>query len=144
MRRGWVPPFSPYGLIQEALWPSEWLVLVSCVMLNCTRRKQVEGVLPGFIERWPTAADLASADRTFVEEAIRPLGLASRRAGNLIALAGAYVSGSWKHARELPGIGEYASRAWEIFCLGELGDELPKDHALVQYFNWAKMMERTP
>ena len=38
--------------------------------------------------------------------------------------------------RQLYGIGEYAARAYEIFCLGLAGDEAPEDHALVKYWEW--------
>lgn len=48
-----------------------------------------------------------------------------------------YLTSSWSDARELPGIGEYGARAWEIFCEGKLGTEAPKDHALTQYWVWA-------
>jgi len=45
-----IPPRSGYGLIQEDLWPDEWKILVSCMMLNYTSRKQVEKILPSFFK----------------------------------------------------------------------------------------------
>lgn len=141
MKLGWIPPRSPFGLIQEDLWSpqSEWLILVSCMLLNRTTRKQVEKVLPEFIQRWPTpSAFITHARRAQVMTLIGPLGFVSRRTDNLMKMSHYYLCGSWEHVQELPGIGAYATRAWEIFCRGELGIEPPKDHALVQYFNWAK------
>ena len=135
---GRVPPLSPYGLIQETLWPDEWAILVACVMLNCTSRKQVERVLPGFLRRWPDAAALLLAEAADVTGLCRSLGFANRRTANLKRMAAAYAAGEWKHARELPGIGEYGARAHEIFCEGRLGEEPPKDHALVLYHAWAR------
>ena len=38
---GWVPPASPFGLIQEALWKEPWKLLVACMLLNKTAGKQV-------------------------------------------------------------------------------------------------------
>ena len=138
MRRGWVPPRSPYSLIQEDLWPSEWAILVSCMMLNCTSRKQVEKVLPEFLRRWPNARQFTTAPVAEVVELCRPLGFANRRTVNLKKMTEAYLAGGWQHARELPGIGEYGAAAWEIFCRGTLPEEAPKDHALVLYYHWLK------
>lgn len=131
-----IPPRSPYSLIQEDLWPDKWLVLVSCMMLNCTTRKQVEKVLPDFVNTWPTASDFMSASDEDVVSLIRPLGFANRRTKNLKRMTEHFVAGPWEDPRELPGVGEYAARAYEIFCMGIIGDEPPVDHALVQYWRW--------
>lgn len=37
----WVPPVSPYGLIQEQLYQDPWKVLVACMLLNKTGGRQV-------------------------------------------------------------------------------------------------------
>lgn len=131
-----IPPRSPYSLIQEDLWPNDWLILVACIMLNCTRRKQVEKVLPAFVERWATPAAFMAAPLEDVVALCKPLGFANRRSANLKKMTKRYLMGPWEHARELPGIGEYGARSWEIFCCGILGAEPPKDHALVQYYEW--------
>ena len=133
-----IPARSPYSLIQEDLWPDCWMILVSCMLLNCTTRKQVEKVLPEFRKRWPTPQSFMHADDIDVVELCRPLGFANRRTTNLKKMTERYVAGPWQHASELPGVGVYASRAWEIFCQGTIGTEPPKDHALVQYYEWVK------
>jgi hypothetical protein len=53
----------------------------------------------------------------------------------------AYLTGDWKHASELPGVGDYAARMWEIFFLGKLGDEPPNDGALKLYWYWMKLRD---
>jgi methyl-CpG-binding domain protein 4 len=136
IKSGWIPPRSPYGLIQEDIFPDEWLILVSCVMLNQTSRKQVERVLPEFRRRWPTPDALLEAPINDVTEVLRPLGFCNRRTKNLYLLSGCFLAEPWQHARELPGIGEYGARAWEIFCRGEIGNTPPKDHALTDYWRW--------
>src|SRR5690606_7490661 len=78
----WFPPRSPWGLIQEDLFPSEWFILVSCVMLNCTLRKQVERVLPNFIARFPTPETLIGCEEELTS-LIAPLGFKNRRAQRL-------------------------------------------------------------
>lgn len=107
-------------------------------MLNQTSRKQVERVLPEFRRRWPGPEAFVKADNTEVATLIAPLGLLRRRTVALKKMTASYLAGQWSDPRELPGIGEYAARAWEIFCKGELGVEPPKDHALAQYYHWAK------
>jgi len=134
----WMPPRSPYGLIQEDLWPDEWMILVSCVMLNCTTRKQVEKILPEFRRRWPDPKSFLEADNTEVATLIAPLGFLRRRTVCLKKMTEAYLTGDWEHARDLPGIGEYGGAAWEIFCKGVFQDEPPEDHALVLYWKWYK------
>lgn len=37
----WVPPVSPYGLIQEKLYKDPWKLLVACMLLNKTSGQQV-------------------------------------------------------------------------------------------------------
>ncbi len=137
-----IPPRSPFSLLQEDLAPNAWLVLVSCMMLNCTTRKQVEKVLPEFMKRWGTPQAFLYANELEVIELCRPLGFANRRTRALRKMTEQYVKHEWLHAKELHGIGVYASRAWEIFCQGILGDEPPQDHALVQYWKWRKHHER--
>lgn len=133
-----VPELSPFGLIQEQLFPNEWLILVSCMLLNCTSRKQVQRIMPEFIRLWSTPEDFTHADKRVVQDVIRGLGFASRRSANLFKMTEAYLKREWKHASELSGIGQYAARAWEIFCKGDLGTEPPVDHALVKYWSWRK------
>src|SRR5579863_669063 len=107
VRVGWLPPRSPYSLIQEDLWPNEWYILVVSIMLNCTTRKQVEKVLPAFLQRWPTSQQFVNAAPNDVVEVIRPLGFANRRSANLLKMTRHYLAGPWSDARELSGIGEY-------------------------------------
>lgn len=136
-----IPPRSGFGLIQEDLFPDEWKVLVSCMMLNCTSRKQAERVIPKFFNRWPTPQSLLEAEQADVTETISSLGFKNRRTQGLLKMSAAYVKRSWNDPRELPGIGEYGARAWEIFFANKLGDEPPADGALVLYWKWRKKHE---
>jgi len=135
------PPRSPFSLIQEDLWPDDWKILISCMLLNCTTRKQVEKVLPQLFFQWPTAKDMVAADPAALSIVISSLGFQNRRAASLIKMSKAYHNGLWSHAKELPGIGDYAAAAWEMFCRGSLPAAPPNDHALVAYYNWRKRHE---
>ena len=133
-----IPPRSPYSLIQEDLWPNEWKILVACMLLNCTTRKQVEKVMPHLFAAYPTPQDMAAARPEDLSPIIARLGFGNRRACNLIRMSQHYLTSSWSHASELPGVGAYASAAWEIFVKGLLPSECPNDHALTKYYHWRK------
>ena len=130
----WQPP--KYGLVQEKFLPDGWKVLCCCLCLNLTTRKQMEPVMDILFQKWPTPNHLASANPADVEDVIKSLGMQKKRAATLIAMSSQYSSGKWSEVRELKGVGEYASRAYEIFILGKLGSSPPKDHALLLYWNF--------
>lgn len=138
MKNNWIPPASPFSLIQEHVWPNEWLILVVCIMLNQTSRKQVEKILPTFIKKWSEPRQFLDAKIDDVKDVIKSLGFVNRRADLLFKMSHQYVINNWSHASSLPGIGDYGSRAWEIFCLGLFGDIPPKDHALTKYWQYCK------
>lgn len=138
MRWNLIPPISPFGLIQEALWPNEWKILVVCIFLNQTSRKQVEKVWDSFVKLCPGPRELLLTPRESVAEIIKPLGFKDRRTKLLYAMTEVYLAANWEHAHDLPGIGEYGARSWEIFVKGVSGDTEPKDHALTVYWKWVK------
>lgn len=137
VKDSWIPPHSPYSLIQESLFPSEWLILVSCVLLNRTSRKQTDSILCRFQREWPTPDKFLLAEELDVKTSLKPLGFYNRRYTALVKLAKAFKVWDGTDARDLPAIGEYATRAWEMFCRGELGNNPPNDGALVKYWTWA-------
>lgn len=141
MKHGWYPPASPHCLIQESLFPNEWLILVACVMLNCTQRRQVERVWPAFVRAWPDAMSLSTADPAAVEAIVAPLGFGKRRAVTLIRLSQDYLRPGWTDARALSGVGEYAGRAHDVFCRGVLSETAPNDHALTKYWHFVKSLK---
>lgn len=112
------------------------------MLLNCTTRKQVEKVLPEFQRRWPGPRQFLEAPVADIVTLCRPLGFANRRTIQLIKMTQAYMAGGWKHAKDLPGIGEYGARCWEIFCKGEIGDTVPQDHALTDYWRWYRQHQK--
>ncbi|KAK3276751.1 hypothetical protein CYMTET_15201, partial [Cymbomonas tetramitiformis] len=132
----WLPPKSPFGLLEEILWHDPWKLLLSCMMLNQTGRRQVDRVLWRLFHRFPSASCLAQAAASEVEELVMPLGLHRKRAQMLIKFSQQYLQGDWQEARELHGIGKYADDAYRIFCKGEWKDSQPDDHALNWYHQW--------
>lgn len=136
--RGWVPPKSPFGLIQEHLYPDEWKILVACMLLNQTTRKQLNKVINPFFERWPDAETLLSSSPEEIGDVLRPLGFWRRRPLTLQKFSREYLSKPWTEPKELHGVGKYANDAWRIFIRGDWRNVEPKDHALVYYHDWLK------
>jgi methyl-CpG-binding domain protein 4 len=118
--------------------PDGYAILVACILLNCTTRKQVEKVLPELLRSWSTADELSKADPEQLERCVRTLGFGNRRTRTLLKFSLEFTKG-FEDVRTLPGVGEYAARSYEIFCLGVLGDNPPKDHALVKVWKSLKM-----
>lgn len=115
-----------------------WKILVACIMLNMTTRKQVQKVIREFFEKWSTPEKFLESTKDEVIETVKSLGLCSRRESALRKMTQGFILDEWNDIRELSGIGEYAARSYEIFILGKLGDIQPKDHALTAYWKWVQ------
>lgn len=98
----------------------------------------MEKVLPAVFRKYPTPEAMSQAEFDDLSQIVAPLGFRNRRTKNLIEMSKHFLGSNWKHARELPGIGDYGAAAWDIFVLGKLPPECPKDGALRNYYNWRK------
>ena len=134
----WHTPKSPHGLIQEDLWPDEWKILISCLMLNQTTRKQVDKVIWDFFEKWPSPKKFLSSNHEDVSSLLRPLGFYNRRPRAMRKFTEEYLKRNWLEPIELYGIGKYANDAWRIFCRGDWRAVDPKDHALNKYHTYLR------
>jgi A/G-specific adenine glycosylase len=104
---------------------SPWAVLVSELMLQQTPVARVLPAYDGWLERWPTPADLAAEPSG---EAVRMWGRLGypRRALRLHAAAcaiverhGGEVPSDHAELRALPGVGEYTAAAVASFAFGQ-------------------------
>ena len=132
----WKPPKSPHGLIQEVLWPDEWKILMSCLMLNQTTRKQVDKVIWQFFDKWPEPKEFLKSTHEEVSNLLRPLGFYNRRPKAMRKFTEQYMQDEWLEPIELYGIGKYANDAWRIFCRGDWQQVEPQDHALNKYHSY--------
>jgi methyl-CpG-binding domain protein 4 len=128
---------SPFELLQEIYISDPWKSLVCCILLNCTKRKQVDQVRTELFKRYRTARAMASANPIELAELLQPLGFQNKRAMTLIRFSDEWSGKKWHHPRELYGIGEYAAASWDIFYEHEYTVN-PNDGVLVQYLNWKK------
>ncbi|HEX2507197.1 MAG TPA: hypothetical protein VHK23_02660 [Miltoncostaeaceae bacterium] len=102
-------------------------ILVAEAQLQATKVARVVPYYLRFVERWPTAADLAAAPLGDVLAAWHGLGY-PRRARNLHAAASVVAERGWpppERLTELPGVGRYTAAALRCFADGE--DVLPVD-----------------
>jgi len=133
----WIPPRSPYNLIQEHLWHDPWKIFVACIFCNLTRRIDAEPYMWKFFERYPDPRSAAVADECAIQMMIQPLGLSERRSKALVRMSYDYLNKDWRDTPDaLYGIGKYGSDAYRIFCLGDWRNVEPKDHALNDYHNF--------
>ncbi|APH02356.1 endonuclease III [Janibacter indicus] len=74
-------------------------LLVATVLSAQTTDVTVNKVTPTLFARWPTARDLAAADRTEMEEVLRPTGFYRAKTNSVLKLASAIVE---EHDGEVP------------------------------------------
>ena len=136
----WIPPKSPYNLIQEQLWEDPWKIFVVCIFCNLTKRLTAEPYFWETLKRWPTPEKLSQANIHDLISLIKPLGLSQRRARALKRMSYEFIHKDWKDdPTTLYGIGKYGSDAYRIFCKGDWESVSPKDGALVNYHNFLKI-----
>jgi methyl-CpG-binding domain protein 4 len=133
--KGKTIPKSPFNLLQEIYVEDPWKILVCCIFLNQTTRKQVDGIREKFFERWPSPQHLAKEDAQQIAEQIKSLGFYNRRSKTLQKFSEEWISKDWKSPIELHGIGQYGLDSWKIFVEGEIVED-PADHVLKDYVKW--------
>ena len=129
---------SPYELLQEIYFDDPWKSQVCCILLNCTRRVQVDRIRAELFSKYSTPELMAEADPADLAELLRPLGFYNRRAKSLIRFSTEWITHNWQHPRELYGIGQYAADSWDIFYNNRL-DINPNDGVLVKYVIWKNL-----
>lgn len=131
-----------YTPLQVYYADDPWRVLVVCLMLNLTSRRQVGPVLDGFFDRWPSPERLCNGDPREIARYLEKLGLGEQRTDRLIRMSRDFIDvdmrlGSTDEFQRgeilsMHGCGEYAADAYEIFCLGNIELE-PTDRVLRDY-----------
>lgn len=133
---------SPYQLLQEIYYDDPWKSQVCCILLNCTRRKQVDQIRDQLFSTYRTPLEMSNAEPDQLAQILRPLGFYNRRSRSLIKFSHEWITKDWTHPRELHGIGEYAAASWDIFYKNEIWIE-PNDGVLVKYLQWKRQQHYT-
>lgn len=132
----WIPPKSPYNLIQESLYHDSWKLLIATIFLNRTSGKVAIPLVWKFFDRWPNPEAAYSADRQELALFLQPMGLNNRRAEQIIRFSHEYKHKAWLYPKELYGISKYGNDSFRIFCRNEWRSVKPLDHKLNIYHNW--------
>ncbi|KAG5185444.1 DNA glycosylase, partial [Tribonema minus] len=128
------PPLSPFGLLEELLWYDPWRLLMACIMLNQTSRRQVDPVLAQFLDTHPTPESAAKADPTALAPMLKPLGLNKKRPVAVVRFSREYLA--WRSGRALHWVGQYGVDAYDIFVLQKWETVTPDDSVLRCYVDW--------
>ena len=118
-------------LLQEIYQDDPWKMLVCCILLNLTKRQQVDGIRDELFKLYPTPNKMKDADVDRLSKLLQPLGLYNRRARSLIRFSMEWIQG-FKSVDELHGIGQYAKDSWEIFQNNNRNVK-PTDKVLLEY-----------
>ena len=130
-------PDSPYGFLQEIYRHDPWKMLIGCIFLNQTTRKQVDKIREEFFLKYPDAEKASKADLKEMASIIRPLGFYNRRSKTIKKFSEEYIDSKWTEPSELYGIGNYAQASWDIFQKYDVSVET-NDGPLNKYLSWAR------
>lgn len=131
-------------LLQLRYRHDPWRVLVCCILLNRTSRKQVDSIIDQLFDEYPDASTMARARVGDLRELLHPLGFSFQRAQRLIDMSDEWESfgdaPSYESIATLTGVGEYARDAYRLLVLNDLTVE-PEDKKLRQWVRWARENE---
>ena len=118
-------------LLQEIYQDDAWKMLVCCILLNLTKRTQVDIIRDELFRLYPTPSKMKNANVDRLSNLLQPLGLYNKRARTLKRFSEGWVKG-FKSVDELYGIGQYAKDSWEIFQNNNRNVK-PTDKVLLEY-----------
>jgi methyl-CpG-binding domain protein 4 len=119
-------------LLQEIYCDDPWKMLICCIFLNQTNRKQVDGIRLEFFRRYPDMFEVKRADSIEMSDLLKPLGFKNKRTHIIKRFSSEWMSSDWEEPSELYGIGEYGQDSWEIFQKNNTSID-PKDGVLKKY-----------
>lgn len=138
----WIPPKSPFNLIQESLFHDPWKLLIATIFLNRTTGRKAIPVMWEFFRKFPNPEVTSKADWKEIAELIQSLGLQEKRAKIIIRFSEEFLTKDWHYPKELHGIGKYGDDSYRIFCLGDWKNVKPDDHKLNYYHSWLWEQEK--
>ena len=118
-------------LLQEIYQDDPWKMMVCCILLNLTKRQQVDLVRDELFSLYPTPYAMVNSDEYYLSHLLQPLGLYNKRAQTLKKFSQDYING-FNDIQECYGVGQYGKDSWNIFQLGEMTN-LSNDKVLTKY-----------
>lgn len=132
-------------LLQLHYRDDPWKMLVACILLNRTSRRQVDRVIDDLFLDYPTPEALASARVHELASLLYPLGMHTRRAQRLVRFAEDWMALDfmWEgttpdgltELSALTGVGEYALDSYRLFVLHDHSVQ-PADKELKRWKSW--------
>lgn len=120
---------------------SNYVRIISEVLLQRTKAETVAKFFPGFINKYPSWKQLGMASELDLKEVLRPLGLYNQRGARLYRLAQEMKRRNGKfpatrsEVEEIPMMGQYITNAYELFVLNKSSPLLD--------VNMARVLERS-
>ena len=105
-------------LLQEIYQSDPWKMMVCCILLNLTKRQQVDLVRHELFSLYPTEYHMIEADEEELSTLLKPLGLYRKRAQTLKKFSWDYING-FNDIQECYGVGQYGKDSWNIFQLNK-------------------------
>ena len=118
-------------LLQEIYQDNPWRMMVCCILLNLTKRTQVDDIRHELFRFYPTPQDMVKCDEKILSILLQPLGLYNRRAYTLKRFSQDWING-FTNIRECYGVGQYGEDSWNTFQLGN-PTNISNDKVLSQY-----------
>jgi len=118
-------------LLQEIYQDNPWRMMVCCILLNLTKRTQVDDIRHELFRFYPTPHDMAKCDEKILSILLQPLGLYNRRAHTLKRFSQDWIDG-FTNIKECYGVGQYGEDSWNIFQLGKMTN-MSNDKVLTKY-----------
>ena len=105
-------------LLQEIYQDDPWKMMVCCILLNLTKRQQVDLIRHELFNTYPTEYHMIEADEEELSTLLQPLGLYRKRAQTLKKFSWDYING-FTNIKECYGVGQYGKDSWNIFQLNK-------------------------
>ena len=125
-------------LLQEIYIDDVWKMMICCIFLNQTNRKQVDKIRLEFFNKYPSPKSVINANVEEIKELISVLGFKNKRTNTIVRFSKEYLSEDWNEPWELYGIGKYGQNSWQMFVKGNLDIE-PTDSVLKKYLEKIKL-----
>lgn len=126
-----------YHPLQLEFQSDPWKMLICCICLNLTNRKQVRSIIYDFFSKYPTPQSIIDCDLVELTEILKPLGLSNKRVVTIKKFSGDWLVWNGLNVKDLHGIGQYGCDSWEIFQKGNF-EVNPKDGVLGEYLKEIK------
>ena len=105
-------------LLQEIYQDDPWRMMVCCILLNLTKRQQVDLIREELFNTYPTEYHMIEADEESLSTLLQPLGLYRKRAQTLKKFSWDYING-FNDIQECYGVVQYGKDSWNIFQLNK-------------------------